>query len=432
MSAKSTTLAAEFVAFDTAQRIVSTAVNVLGSEYVSLSALLGRVAAENVIAEEDLVPYARSAMDGYALRASDTTGASPQSPVGIPVVGKIFAGEGKTTLAPGTAIGITTGAPVPCDADAVIPHEQLHVRDGVVFIERSTKPGNCIFPPAEDVRCGELLLKSGSVIGPAMIALLAFIGRSGLRVYRRPQAHVLCTGSELVDVSDTPACGQVRNSNAYALVALLSQWGAEARYLGSVADNSERLRAALEAAREGADLLITTGGASVGERDLVKSVLERMGVDFDFRRVALRPGKPFAFGRWGTLPVCVLPGNPSAAFVCFQEFVGPILLRMAGRRKLELPTVRATLTGRAKSKAGSRYIVLAHLSMTGSDFLVRPLENQCSALVRNPAMTNGLIVLPEGPATYEAGDQVAVQVLDWESAVTEDRTPLGTIRRNDL
>ena len=146
----------------------------------------------------------------------------------------------------------------------------------------------------------------------------------------------------------------------------------------------------------GADLLLTTGGASVGERDLVKSVLESMGVDFEFRRVAIRPGKPFAFGMWGTLPVCVLPGNPSAAFVCFQEFVRPIVLRMAGRTRTELPELKATLTGRAKSKAGSCYIVLARTSVMGSEFLVRPLENQCSALVRNPAMANSLIVLRRG------------------------------------
>lgn len=369
MSAKTTTPPAEPVAFDTAQSIVSTAVNVLSSEYVSLSDALRRVAAENVIAEEDLVPYARSAMDGYALRASDTAAASPQFPVGIPVVRRVFAGDGKTVLAAGTAIGITTGAPIPCDSDAVIPHEQVQIRDGVVFIEEPIRPGSCIFPPAEDVRCGETLLERGEVLGPALIALLAFVGRSQLRVYRRPRVSVVCTGSELVEVSDTPACGQVRNSNAYALMALLSQCGAEARYCGAVADSCERLRAALDSAREGADLLLTTGGASVGERDLVKSVLESMGVDFEFRRVAIRPGKPFAFGMWGTLPVCVLPGNPSAAFVCFQEFARPIVLRMAGRARTELPVVKATLTGCTKSKSDSRYIVLARLSVLSSEFL---------------------------------------------------------------
>ena len=142
MSAKSTALAAELVAFDTAQRIVSTAVSALGSEYVSLSDVLGRVAAENVIAEEDLVPYARSAMDGYALRASDTASASPQSPVGIPVVGRVFAGEGKALLAAGAALGITTGAPVPGNADAVVPYERVDVRDGMIFIEEVIPPGD--------------------------------------------------------------------------------------------------------------------------------------------------------------------------------------------------------------------------------------------------------------------------------------------------
>jgi molybdopterin molybdotransferase len=411
----------DLVAFDRAQAIMSSAVRVLGSEYVSLSNALRRVAAEDVVAEEDLVPYARSAMDGYALRASDTAPASPQFPVKIPITGEVFTGEGRLTLAAGTAMGITTGAPVPCNADAVVPYERVQVRDGMVFIEEVLTPGDCIFPPAEDVRRGETLLECGTVLGSAVMALLAFVGRSRLRVYRRPKVSVLCTGSELVDVSETPACGQVRNSNAYLLMALLSECGVEARYCGAVADNSELLRAALQSAREGADLLLTTGGASVGERDLVKSVLQDMGTNFEVRRVAMRPGKPFAFGWWADLPFCVLPGNPSAAFVCFQEFVRPAVLRMAGCATTELPTVKATLTGRAKSKAGSRYIVLAQLSMTASEFLVQPLENQCSALVRNPAMANSLIVLPEGPATYESGDEVTVQVLNWESVVNTGR-----------
>ncbi len=360
-------------------------------------------------------------MDGYALRASDTKSACPDSPVRLPVSGKVSTGEGRSTLIVSTAKGITTGAPIPRNADAVIPHERVKVRDGVVLIEEAVPAGDCVFPPAEDVRRGETLLKQGTILQPAVIALLAFVGRSRLRVFRRPQVSLLCTGSELVDVSETPVCGQVRNSNAYSLTGLISGCGAQTRYCGAVADSSDALRAALEAARENTDLLLTTGGASGGERDLVKSMLEDMGADFDFRRVAMRPGKPFAFGWWRDLPVCVLPGNPTAAFLCFQEFVRPALLRMAGSARPELPMVRAILTGRARSKAGSRYIVLAGLSIVGSQFLVRPLENQCSALVRNPAMANGLIVLPEGSATYDSGDEVSVQVLDWESAVNEDK-----------
>lgn len=420
MTANSTLASVDIISFDAAQNIVKNAITALGSEWVPLSEALGRVSAEAVVAQEDLVPYARSAMDGYAVRARDTVSASPHSPVQITVVGKVFAGEGQTTLPAGTAMGITTGAPVPTNADAVVPHEQVELRDGLLVFREAIPSGDCIFPPAEDVRSGETLVERGSVLRPATLGLLAFVGKSGTQVYRRPRVHALCTGSELVNPWESPAVGQVRNSNAHVLEALLSECGAEARYYGSVADHTEALSSSLEAARENADMLLTSGGASVGERDLVKSILERMGVDFEFRRVAMRPGKPFAFGMWGTLPVFVLPGNPTAAFVCFQEFVRPALLRMAGRATTELPAVNARLMGKAKSKAGSRYVVLAQLSLRESQFLVRPLENQCSALVRNPATANALILLPEGPSTYESGEEVTVQVLDWESAATGD------------
>jgi len=271
------------------------------------------------------------------------------------------------------------------------------------------------------VRSGETLVERGTVLNAMILGLLAFVGKADLHVYRRPHVHVLCTGSELVNPWETPAVGQVRNSNGFSLMALLSECGAKAHYCGSINDNVERLSTSLRDAREDADMLITTGGASVGERDLVKSILEQMGLEFEFRRVAMRPGKPVAFGMWETLPVCVLPGNPTAAFVCFQQIVRPALLKMAGRTITEQPMVKAQLLGTTKSKAGSRYIVLAQVSVSDSQFLVRPLENQCSALVRNPATANALIHLPEGPAVYENGDRVDVQVLDWESALRHNR-----------
>jgi molybdopterin molybdotransferase len=237
---------------------------------------------------------------------------------------------------------------------------------------------------------------------------------------------LLCTGSELVDVSETPACGQARNSNAYSLRALLSECGTATRYCGSVTDSLNGLCAALEEARRGADLLITTGGASVGERDLIKSALEEMGTEFEFRKVAIRPGRPFAFGRGRGLPVCVLPGNPAAAFVCYHEFVRPFVLRMAGRETFELPVLTATLAGYAKSKPGSRYVLFGNLSITRFGFVVEPLTNQCSALVRNPASANSLILLPERPAQYKSGDQVSVQVLDWDDVAHGSHKKLTT------
>lgn len=414
-----TCLETQLTPFAAAKSIVADAATCLNTESIRLSDALGRIAAEDIVAEEDLVPYPRSAMDGYALRAVDTESASPDAPVALPVTGKVFTGEGQATLAPGTALGITTGAPVPVAADAIVPWERVSTRDGTVFLEYPVRSGDCIFPPADDVRRGEVLLKRGDTVEAGRVGLLAFVGRSELPVYRRPKVTLLCTGSELVEVHETPACGQVRNSNAYTLTAMLSQCGAETRYFGIAADSRAQLRSALEAARENSDLLITTGGASVGERDLVKDVLEGLGVEFEFRRVAIRPGKPFAFSRWRGVPVCVLPGNPAAAFVCYQEFIRPLVLQMAGREKVELPVVTAGLVGGAKSKPGSRYFLFANLKISRFGFLVEPLENQCSAVVRNPAIANALIVLPEGPAAYESGDQVTVQVLNWDTVVAE-------------
>lgn len=388
----------------------------LPSELVALADALGRVLAEDVVADMDLVPYARSAMDGYALRAADTEGAAPERPLRIPVVGKVLAEEGEAFLALGTAMAITTGAPVPHGADIVIPFEQVQ-RDGdAIEVSAPVATGRCIFPPAEDVRRGDLLAGRGETLRPATLALLAFVGRPEVRAYRRPRAGLLCTGNELVDVGATPGHGQIRNSNAFTLSALIAECGAEARFCGTVPDDRKTLRGRLDSARSGADLLVTTGGASVGERDLVKDVLAELGAEFRFRMVAMRPGKPIGFAIWDGLPICVLPGNPAAAFVGFYEFVRPALLRMAGRRATSLPAVQATLHGRVKSKPGHHYVILSRLELIEGSFTVAPLPNQCSVLVRTSAEANALIVLPEA-VSYGPGETLEVQVLDWERVV---------------
>lgn len=414
----------EPVTFGFAKNALLRRIEPLNSQPVPLSDACERITAEDIIAQEDLVPYARSAMDGYALRSIDTVGASVDSPLRLPIIGKVFTGDRQSILAAGAVIGITTGAAIPINADAVVPHEQVTVRDQWIILNRSVAAGDCIFPPAEDVRKGEVLLKRGSVLDPGSLGLLAFAGKSQIRVYRRPRVSLLCTGSELVEVNETPGCGQVRNSNASVLTGVLSQCGAETRYCGAISDTSTQLRSALESAARNTDLLITTGGASVGERDLVKSVLEEIGTEFEFRRVAMRPGKPFAFGWLRGLPICVLPGNPAAAFVCYQQLVRPLLLKLAGRNEIDLPTLPATLVGNAKSKVGSQYFVFANVKVSRFGFLVEPLNNQCSALVRNPAKANALITLPEGPALYKRGDEVMVQILNWSSILHENSTSM--------
>jgi molybdopterin molybdotransferase len=406
------------ISFDEARELVLAGLAPLERESVPLAGALGRVLAEEIVAREDLVGYSRSAMDGYAVRAADTAAASLDAPASLPVVGKVLAERGEAALAPGAAMAIATGAPVPLGADAVIPHEQIERSGDRILIAAPARPGDSIFPPAEDVRAGERLIAAGEILSPAALGLLAFVGCARLSVYRRPGVAVIATGSELVEVEATPAHGQIRNSNIVTLAALVAQAGGELCFSRTVPDDREILRRLLVEARR-ADLLVTTGGASVGERDLVKGLLAELGATFRFRQVAMRPGKPIGFAVWDGLPVVVLPGNPAAAFVGFQEFVRPALARLAGRspQRAELPAVRARLRGRAGSKAGRRYILLAQLAWGPAGFEVTPLPNQCSVLVRSAAEANALILLPEGPAGFETGDWVDVQVLDWERVV---------------
>lgn len=402
------------VSFDEAREAILSAVSALPGEPVALADALGRVLAEDIVGDADLVPYPRSAMDGYALRAADSDAAKPEGPVRLPVVGKVLAQAGEASLAPGTALAITTGAPVPRGADAVVPYERVERIREAILLSAPVPMGSFIFPPAEDVRRGEVLVRRGEVLGPAKLALVAFIGRTEVLAHRRPRVSVLTTGNELVDIACAPGHGQVRNSNAFALTALIAELGGEGLFRGIAPDDRTALGELLRSARRDADLLVTTGGASAGERDLVKDVLAELGADFRFSGVAMRPGKPIGFGTWDSLPVCVLPGNPAAAFVGFHEFVRPALLRLGGCRSTALPTVPATLRRAVKSKPGYRYIILAQLELAAEGFRVTPLPNQCSVLVRTAAESNALILLPEGPLTLEVGSTVEVQVLDWD------------------
>lgn len=407
------------IGFDEALRTILSTVQPLPAENVALAQALGRVAAAPAVAEEDAVPFPRSAMDGYAVRAGECALATQDHPIELPVMGQVFAEKGESTLALGTALAIMTGAPVPRGADAVIPHERTEQHGASIRIFAPVALGDSIFPPGEDFRAGDELVATGEVLNPGKLALLAFAGRPTVRAFRRPRVAIVCTGDELVDVAATPAHGQVRNSNAIALSALVLAAGGELRHEGVAPDNRAALAAILQRARLGADLLITTGGASAGERDLVKSVLTELGAEFHFTHVAMRPGKPFGFARWGGTPVCVLPGNPAAAFVCFQKLVRPALARLSGSRAIELPELQARLDAELHGRPGRRYFVLAGLHCGPEGFVVKPLANQCSALVRTASDANAIVTVREtaGGSTdgLRRGEMIDVEVFDWPS-----------------
>ncbi|HTC63819.1 MAG TPA: gephyrin-like molybdotransferase Glp [Candidatus Saccharimonadales bacterium] len=405
--------------YDNALSTVLSTVQPLPAECISLENALGRIAAEKVFAGEDAVPYPRSAMDGFAVRACDCALATRMNPIELPVAGQVFAEKGESVLTPGTALTIMTGAPIPRGADAVIPQERAERSETNVRIFAPVAPGDCVFPPGEDFRHGDELIATGDVLNPGKLALLAFAGKPLVRVFRRPRVAIVCTGNELVDVEDMPARGQVRNSNAVALSALVRAAGGESRYEGVARDNYADLAAMLQRAQSGADLILTTGGASKGERDLVKSTLTGLGCEFHFTHVAMRPGRPFGFAEWGWIPVCVLPGNPAAAFVCFHKLVGPALARLSGRRSCELPKLRARLATDLHARAGRPYFVLAYVQRESEGFVVKPIANQCSALVRTAADANAIITVQEksgeSSTVLRQDEIIEVEVIDWSS-----------------
>jgi molybdopterin molybdotransferase len=418
------------IGFDEALRIILLSVQPVSSENVALDKALGRIAAAAVIADEDAVPFPRSAMDGYAVRASECARATKNHPIELSVAGNVFAEKGESILVPGTALAIMTGAPVPRGADAVIPHERTEQLGASLRIFAPVAPGDCVFPPGEDFRRGDELIVAGEVLNPGKLALLAFAGKPTVRVFRRPRVAIVCTGNELVDPAATPTHGQVRNSNAVALSALVLATGGEPRYAGVAPDDRAALAAVLERARRDADLLITTGGASEGKRDLVKSTLTELGAEFHFTQVAMRPGRPFGFAEWRGIPVCVLPGNPAAAFVCFQKLVRPALARLSGSSAVGLPVLQAQLDADLHGRPGRRYFVLARLHRELKRFVVKPLENQCSALVRTAADANAIITVrettSESSVTLRRGEMIDVEVFDWSSVFAASREKISS------
>ncbi|HEV2523242.1 MAG TPA: gephyrin-like molybdotransferase Glp [Candidatus Acidoferrales bacterium] len=405
------------ISFDEARNTILSTVQPLEATRVSLRDALGRIAAETIVADAEAVPFPRSAMDGYAVRKAECSHATREHPVELPLAGIVFAEQAESTLAPGTALAISTGAPLPDGADAVIPYEQIERHDNRIRVFAPVASGACVFPPGEDIRRGDELVASGESLSAGKLALLAFAGRTHLRVFQRPRVAVLCNGQELVDPGITPGHGQVRNSNSFALFGLLTEFGGVPHDHGTAPDDPTILSAMLESARHDSDLIVTTGGASSGERDLVKNVLKDLGAKFLFEQVAMRPGKPFGFAIWHGKPVCVLPGTPAAAFVCFQELARSAVVRLAGRQETSLPVVRARLQRSLHSRTERRYFVLARLDLAPDGFAVTPLDNQCSALVRTAADANAIIVVREtstgGASRMNSGELVDVEVFEW-------------------
>lgn len=397
---------------------------VLPAERVLLSESSGRVLAEDALSDVDVAPFDNTAMDGYALRAEDTSGATADAPVVLRVLEHIAAGMVPTqTITSGYASRIMTGAPIPEGADAVVMVERTAGLEaagsagGTVAVKQAVGRGENIRLRGEDIRAGAVVLSAGEVVGPAAVGLLAATGNPTVSVYRRPRVALLSTGDELVDATETPGPGQIRNSNRYAVAAQIVAAGGVPIEYGIVRDDRDAIRTAIQTAAASTDIVLSTGGASVGDFDFSADVLGDLGV-VKYWKVDMRPGASQVYGTIGGVPYFGLSGNPTSAYVTFELFVRPALLRMQGFTALYRPSVKAVLAETISKKPGRRLFLrgrvsrLADARPDGVAYSVAQAGNQSSALLTTMHRANCLMVLQGEERSFAAGSVVDCIRLD--------------------
>lgn len=405
-------LSIELLPVERAQQIILDAVQPLSSETVSLDASLGRVIARDAAADTDIPPFDNSAMDGYAVRSRDASAASPSSPVTLRIVaderaGQVFTGR----VGKAQAVRIMTGAPAPHGADAVVPVEDTRLVDeGRVQILAAARPHENIRKAGGDVQRGDIVVSAGSVIGPAEMGMLASTGHPAPEVFRRPRVAIVTTGDELVYITQAPGPGQIRNSNLYSILGQTRSTGAEVSQTLHVLDNRTGLIAALQSAAACSDAVVTCGGVSVGEYDLVKQALAEMG-EISFWRVAVKPGKPFAFGQIGGAALFGLPGNPVSSMVTFDLFVRPALRKMAGHARPLPVMAQAAATAPINHKPGRAEYVRAHACWSAEGLRATPSAKHGSHQLSSMVGANCYIVLAPDQADINAGETVQIMLM---------------------
>jgi len=410
-------------------------VDVLEEEQVPILDSLGQVLAEDIYSSINIPPLDNAAMDGYAVKSRDTYGASRESPRFLRVIDTVIAGSiSEREVEPGTAIRIMTGAPVPKGADSVVKFEDTDETQRKkssteqsiteIGILCKVEAGLNIRRAGEDIARGSIVLKKGMVIRPAEVGVLASLGRSKVMVIRRPVVAILATGNELVDINQPLPAGKIYNSNTYSVAALIRRYGGVAKILGIALDSEKslvtRLRQGLDA-----DMLITTGGVSAGDYDIVKDVLAKEG-EITFWTVRMKPGKPLAFGtirgidKTGvtrSIPQLGLPGNPVSSMVTFELFARPAILKMMGKKNLTKPSVEAVIEEPVINSDGRRVYTRAVVEKRSGQYFARPTGPQGSGILTSMSQANGLVIVPEDKAGVKAGEVVQVMMLDWNEEV---------------
>jgi len=410
------------IKFNAALKTILDSVEIVESESVRLTDALGRVLAEDIYSDSDIPGFDNSAMDGFAVKSSDTIGASQDNVKVLEVVEDIKAGDiARKILSHNQAMRIMTGAQIPKGADSVIMVEytkknqksKFKIQNGTkefVEIYKEVKAADNIRKKAEDIKKNELIISKATQLNCAHIGILASLGRPRVKASRRPKIAVLATGDELVDVNQRLGPGKVRSSNTYTLYSQIIKCGCIPKNLGLAKDDPAQLEKKIRLGLD-CDIILTSGGVSVGEYDLVKDVLAKIGTNIKFWQVAIRPGKPLVFGKIKKTLVFGLPGNPVSGMVSFEMFVRPAILKMSGQKEDDQKVVNAILEEDINKKKGTRHFLRAKTRWKGNVYLTAISGPQGSSLLKPMSLANSLIILEEDRGPVKKGTRVRVRFL---------------------
>lgn len=403
------------ISIEDAKKIILSSVRPLSYEFVSIMEAYNRVLYEDIVSGIMIPPADDSAMDGYAIVAADTHGASRNNPVKLQIVGEIRSGESAAgkKVTKGTAIRIMTGAPMPEGADSVVKFEDADEENGYVEVFLETVRGKNYRLAGENIKKGDTVLRRGERLSSADIGILASLNYGLIKVYKQPVVAIISTGDELADIGKEIQAGHTRNVNAYTIYSEVKKCNALPEYLGIAKDTLRDVKEIFLKALK-ADVVISTGGVSMGKYDFVKGIYTALGIEIQFKKVNIKPGKPFTFGKKNNKLFFGLPGNTVPALTSFIQFVRPTLLSLMGAKRLEKPVVNATLEEDVNNNSGSVSLVRGCFTIRNNEFYVSSTGGQKPSMLRSMSDANCLMIVPGKIAKLRAGEKVPIQLIDHE------------------